>query len=60
MKKIRRTTMIESLKEMAEALTDLLRLDATRPVDTTWWRRHWDDAKLRATNALGALPVDLG
>ncbi len=50
----------QALKETAESLATLLKLDDERPADTTWWRRHWNEAKQRAVAALGSLPVDLG
>lgn len=34
--------------QLQEALTELLDLDARRPIETTWWRKWWDEARARA------------
>lgn len=52
-------------KEAANVLSDenvalrtvlgrLLELDDSRPIDTTWWRRHWDEALTEAKALLGS------
>lgn len=45
---IERQELYEQNVLLRDALKALLDLDDKRPVDPTWWRRHWDDARERA------------